>query len=134
MGAFKYITKNFQQSYAQRSDIYRARIQAWRQGNTITRLENPTNPPRAHSLGYRATKEFVIARVRLHKGRFRREATDLGRKHGNTRKHQHPGKERAWFAEEKCGRRFPNLEPINSYWVGEDGQYKYFEVIMHNAQ
>ncbi|MEM2486836.1 MAG: 50S ribosomal protein L15e, partial [Candidatus Bathyarchaeia archaeon] len=25
---------------------------------------------------------------------------------------------------------FPNLEVLNSYWVGEDGRYKWFEVIM----
>jgi large subunit ribosomal protein L15e len=34
------------------------------------------------------------------------------------------------IAEERGNRRFPNLEVLNSYWVGEDGQYKWFEVIL----
>ena len=34
------------------------------------------------------------------------------------------------IAEERVGRHFPNLEVLNSYWVGEDGKHKFFEVIM----
>jgi large subunit ribosomal protein L15e len=34
------------------------------------------------------------------------------------------------IAEERVGRHFPNLEVLNSYWVGQDGKHKYFEVIM----
>ena len=34
------------------------------------------------------------------------------------------------IAEERGNRKFPNLEVLNSYWVGEDGQYKWFEVIL----
>jgi len=34
------------------------------------------------------------------------------------------------IAEERAARKFPNLEVLNSYWVGEDGRSKWFEVIM----
>ena len=34
------------------------------------------------------------------------------------------------IAEERVARHFPNLEVLNSYWVGQDGKHKYFEVIM----
>jgi len=34
------------------------------------------------------------------------------------------------IAEERAAKRFSNLEALNSYWVGEDGQHKWFEVIM----
>jgi large subunit ribosomal protein L15e len=34
------------------------------------------------------------------------------------------------IAEEKAGRKFPNLEVLNSYWIGEDGRSKWFEIIM----
>jgi len=34
------------------------------------------------------------------------------------------------IAEEKAARKFPNLEVLNSYWVGEDGRYKWYEVIL----
>jgi large subunit ribosomal protein L15e len=33
-------------------------------------------------------------------------------------------------AEERVGRKFPNLEVLNSYWVWEDGLHKWYEVIM----
>merc|ERR1712014_393257 len=32
-------------------------------------------------------------------------------------------------AEEKVGRRCSNLRVLNSYWVGQDAAYKFFEVI-----
>jgi large subunit ribosomal protein L15e len=34
------------------------------------------------------------------------------------------------IAEERAAKRFPNLEVLNSYWAGEDGQHKWFEVIL----
>jgi len=27
-------------------------------------------------------------------------------------------------------KHYPNMEVLNSYWVGEDGMHKYFEVIL----
>ncbi len=41
-----------------------------------------------------------------------------------------PGKSIQRIAEERAARRFPNLEVLNSYWVGEDGRYKWHEVIL----
>jgi len=34
------------------------------------------------------------------------------------------------IAEERVAKRFPNMEVLNSYYVGEDGVYKWFEVIL----
>jgi large subunit ribosomal protein L15e len=34
------------------------------------------------------------------------------------------------IAEERAARKFPNLEVLNSYWVWEDGRFKWYEVIM----
>merc|ERR1712126_72942 len=34
------------------------------------------------------------------------------------------------IAEERVGRRVKGLRVLNSYWVGQDSTYKYFEVIM----
>lgn len=33
-------------------------------------------------------------------------------------------------AEERVGRRCPNLRVLNSYWVNQDSTYKFFEVIL----
>ncbi|MCS7131148.1 MAG: 50S ribosomal protein L15e, partial [Hadesarchaea archaeon] len=34
------------------------------------------------------------------------------------------------IAEERAARKYPNLEVLNSYPVGDDGQHRYYEVIM----
>jgi len=41
-----------------------------------------------------------------------------------------PAKSIRLMAEERAARKFPNLEVLNSYWVGEDGRSKWFEVIL----
>jgi len=41
-----------------------------------------------------------------------------------------PGKSIRLIAEERTAKKFPNLEVLNSYWVGEDGRSKWFEVIL----
>jgi large subunit ribosomal protein L15e len=38
------------------------------------------------------------------------------------------------IAEERAAKHYPNLEVLNSYWVGEDGMHKYFEVILVDPQ
>ena len=34
------------------------------------------------------------------------------------------------MAEERVNRRYPNLEVLNSYWVGQDGKNKFYECIL----
>jgi large subunit ribosomal protein L15e len=41
-----------------------------------------------------------------------------------------PGKSLRLIAEERAARKFPNTEVLNSYWVGEDGRHKWFEIIL----
>jgi large subunit ribosomal protein L15e len=40
------------------------------------------------------------------------------------------GKSIQRIAEERAAKRFPNLEVLNSYWVGQDGKAKWYEVIL----
>jgi large subunit ribosomal protein L15e len=41
-----------------------------------------------------------------------------------------PKKNLQWIAEERAARKYPNMEVLNSYWVGQDGEHKWFEVIL----
>ncbi|MBI5225032.1 hypothetical protein HY989_04145 [Candidatus Micrarchaeota archaeon] len=132
MGAFKYIQKSFQKSYSERSDSFRQRLQKFRKDNTVQRADKPTNPARARELGYKARKDFMIARVRIKRGKRSRPKPDQGRKPGRNRKFVNPGISLQRYAEDKVARRFPNLEVLNSYIIGEDGMFKYFEVIMRD--
>merc|ERR1712111_342900 len=45
-------------------------------------------------------------------------------------KQQKPERNLQSIAEERVGRRLRGLRILNSYWVGQDSTYKYFEVIM----
>lgn len=38
------------------------------------------------------------------------------------------------IAEERAASHYPNMEVLNSYWVGEDGMHKYYEVILVDPQ
>ena len=35
-----------------------------------------------------------------------------------------------WIAEQRAGKKFKNLEVLNSYNIGKDGKYYFFEVIL----
>ena len=35
-----------------------------------------------------------------------------------------------WVAEQRCQKKFPNLEVLNSYNIGKDGKYYFFEIIL----
>ena len=132
MGMYGYVQKSFSQSFKERSPAYRKRLMQYRKGATIQRVEKPTNIARAHVLGYKARKDFEVVRVRVPRGKRRRRAPDLGRKPAKNRKFENPGKPWQWFAAQRAGRKFKNLEIVNSYWVGEDGRSQYYEVILRN--
>ncbi len=132
MGMAKYVRASFAQSAKERSDSYTLRLRKWRRQEVVTRMENPTNPIRARELGYKATKDYVIGLVRIRRGRHVRRQPDLGRKPGRNRKRVEPGRSLQWYATRRAARKFTNLTPINAYCVGEDGVYKYFEVIFRN--
>ena len=40
------------------------------------------------------------------------------------------GKSLQRIAEERASVKYPNMEVLNSYWVGQDGKQKWFEVIL----
>jgi len=130
--AYKYIAKAWKRpkdSYV--GNTMRKRAVRWRRQPAILRLDRPTRINRARSLGYKAKQGFVMARVRIRRSGFRKQRPVSGRspKRMGVTKHK-LGKNMKMIAEERVGKRFPNLEILNSYWVWEDGYYKWFEVLM----
>jgi large subunit ribosomal protein L15e len=112
----------------------------YRQLNVIHRASRPSRPDKARRLGYKAKQGYVIYRIRVrrggrkrpaHKGIVNRKPVAQGinqLKYARSCRHT---------AELRVGRRCGNLRVLNSYWVNEDGTYKYYEVICvdpsHNA-
>jgi large subunit ribosomal protein L15e len=107
------------------------RLIEWRKQPTVIRIEKPTKIYKARMLGYKAKQGIIVVRVRVRKGKMERARPDSGRRPkrmGTTR--LTIKKSLRWIAEEKAQRKFPNLEVLNSYYVAEDGKYKWYEVIM----
>lgn len=132
MHAYKYIQKLWKKQKGEIKPILKRRMMGWRKQHTVEKIEKPTRLDRARALGYKAKKGFVFARVKIGKGgRRRRLYGRRGRKPSKAGlTHFTHKKGLKWIAEEKAQRRFPNLEVLNSYFVGDDGMRKYFEVIL----
>jgi large subunit ribosomal protein L15e len=106
------------------------RLAAWRKEKAITRVDKPLRLARARTLGYKAKQGFVIVRVRVRRGGRRKQVPSSARRprHEGSKKYT-PHKSMMLIAQERAAKKFPNLRTLNSYWVGEDGQSKWFEVI-----
>jgi large subunit ribosomal protein L15e len=112
-----------------------ARQIEWRRGHSFVRVEHPLRIDRARELGYRAKPGYVVVRARVRRG-GRRKPWPMGGRHPKRRGMNKitMGKSIQRMAEERVSKRHPNMEVLNSYWVGEDGGHKYYEVILVDPQ
>ena len=134
MGTYKYMTELYRKK---QSDVlqYLQRIRMWhyRQLSSVHRAPRPTRLDKARKLGYKAKQGYCIYRVRVRRGGRKRPVPE-----GQTvSKPTNQGVNRLNFqrglrnvAEERARRRCSALRVLNSYWVGQDSTYKYFEIIM----
>ncbi|AOW80692.1 50S ribosomal protein L15e [Halodesulfurarchaeum formicicum] len=107
------------------------RKQDWRSQGAIERIERPTRLDKARDLGYKAKQGVVLARVSVRKGGARKSRFTAGRRSKRTGVNRLGRKKNLKrIAEERATRKFINLRVLNSYWVGEDGSQKWFEVIL----
>ncbi|MFB6072228.1 MAG: 50S ribosomal protein L15e [Halobacterium sp.] len=107
------------------------RKQDWRKQGAIERIERPTRLDKARELGYKAKQGVVVVRVSVRKGTARKSRFKAGRRtkrQGVNRIGRAKNLQR--IAEERAARKYVNLRTLNSYWVGEDGSQKWFEVIL----
>ena len=99
--------------------------------HSVVRLGKPSNVVRARELGYKAKQGIIVVRVRIRKGSGTKTRPNRGRRPKRmgveklTRKQSIQG-----MAEGRASSKYPNLEVLNSYWVGEDGRHKYYEAIL----
>lgn len=105
----------------------------WRRGKTVQRIERPTRPDRAHALGYKAKQGYIVVRVRVTKGGLSKIPPTLGRRQKRTGitkiKRQ---KAMQTIAEERAKRKYRNMRVLGSYYLGEDGKYRWYEVILRD--
>ena len=130
--AYKYIAKAWKkpnESFVKELMWHRAIT--WRKEDSIVRIERPTRLDRARNLGYKAKQGIVLARVRVRRSGFRKTRPTGGRRQKRLGVNKIKlSKNMRLIAEERAARKFPNLEVLNSYWVWEDGRFKWYEIIM----
>lgn len=121
--------KNPSKSYLK--DLNKERRVLWRREENFCRVERPTRLDRARKLGFKAKQGYVIVRGRVRKGSFHKRQIKAGRRAKRKGILQITvGKSLQRIAEERAQKRFPNLEVLNSYWVGADGQHEWYEIIL----
>jgi large subunit ribosomal protein L15e len=102
----------------------------WNKEAVVRKIEKPTNLGRARALGYRAKQGFVLARTRIKKGGRKRPAIRKGRRPKRAGRFFTTAQSLQSIAEKRVSRKFPNLEVLNSYYVGESGTHKFYEIIL----
>ena len=129
MGMYKYLVKLWRSD--KQTEINKDRLISWRKEPVFVKLEKPTRLDRARRLGYKSKEGFVVIRSRIKKGTRKRETPSGGRKPLRAGRTKHtPGQNHQHIVEMRVARKYPNMEVLNSYYVGEDGQRKWYEVIL----
>jgi len=112
-------------------EVMKQRAIVWRREPASVRVDKPTRLDRARSLGYKAKHGVIVVRTRVRRGGRRKLRPVLGRRQKRMGvKKFTPAKSKQLIAEERTARKYPNMEVLNSYWVWQDGRYKWYEVIL----
>lgn len=112
-------------------EVMMERAIVWRRQPSSVRIDKPTRLDRARSLGYKAKHGVIVVRTRVRRGGRRKLRPVLGRRQKRMGvKKFTPAKSKQLIAEERTARKYPNMEVLNSYWVWQDGRYKWYEVIL----
>jgi len=129
--AYHYIAETWKEGSDVMVSLLRERFIKWRREPVVVRVDSPTRLDRARALGYEAKQGFVVVRVKVRKGGLNRPRPNSGRRPKRMGVYGYaPAKSTQLIAEERANDKYTNLEVLGSYYVGEDGIYKYYEVIL----
>ena len=108
----------------------REKLIEWRKQNSIVRIDKPTDIGRARTLGYKDKKGFVVVRVRIKRGGRKRPKRKKGRRTKRQTIRKTLKMNYRWVSETRAGRKYKNLEVLNSYKIAQDGKHYFYEVIL----
>src|SRR3989344_4049993 len=111
-------------------ETLRNRMVDWRKSNSIVKVDKPLRLDRARALGYKDKKGVVVVRVRISRGGRRGTPTKKGRRSKRQTNKKVVKMNYKWIAEQRVGKKFTNLEVLNSYQIGKDGLHYFYEVIL----
>ncbi len=128
---YDYIADQWKKTDTSYQSPQKNRLIQWRREENFQRVDKPTRVDRARSLGYKAKQGYIVVRAHVRRGGLRRPQIKGGRKpSARGIKKITAAKNTKRIAEERTAKRYPNMEVLNSYWVGEDGRNHYYEIIL----
>jgi len=130
MGMYQHVRELWKQPKKNLGEIWKQRIINWRKEESTVRVERPTRIDRARSLGYRAKQGILIVRQRVIRGGRQRPKIRKGRRSKHFGQRKDVDKSYQQISEERAAKKYPNCEVLNSYYVGEDGRYSWYEIIL----
>ena len=130
MALYKYVRDAWKSQSTEFSELHKKRLVQWRAEKTTVRIDRPTRIDRARSLGYRAKQGVIVVRQRVDRGGRQRPKIRSGRRSAHSYQRKNLSKNYQQIAEERANSVFKNCEVLNSYPVGEDAIYKWYEIIL----
>ncbi len=127
---YKYIKNIWKQPKKNLGDIWRKRLLEWQKQQTTVRIDRPTRLDRARSLGYKAKQGYILVRQRMMRHKRQRPKFAGGRRSKHMRRKKILKMNYRWIAEQRAQKKFVNCSVLNSYYVGENGQYIWHEIIL----
>ena len=126
-GLYHYLAKAWKKPD---KETLRKRMIEWRHSSVFTKVEKPLRLDRARALGYKDKTGFVVIRVRIKRGGHKRPRPNKGRRGKRMHTNKNLRMNYKWIAEQRVAKKFGNLEVLNSYLLGKDGIYGFYEVIL----
>jgi len=123
MGFYKYLKDNWEKGMKQR-------MLAWRDEPSTIRIERPTRLDRARALGYKPKQGIILIRQRVERGGRMRPKLTGGRRSKHSRRRKILDISYQTVCEIRAADKYPNCQVLNSYFVGKDGKYYWYEVIL----
>jgi large subunit ribosomal protein L15e len=111
-------------------ETLRLRMVEWRKSNSVERVEKPLRLDKARALGYKAKKGVMVVRVRVKRGGHKRSRPSKGRQIKKLTIRKNLKISYRIISEQRAAKKYKNMEVLNSYQVGKDGQHYYYEVIL----
>jgi large subunit ribosomal protein L15e len=112
----------------------RDRMTEWRASEAQVKVDKPLRLDKARALGYKDKKGFAIIRVRVKRGGHKRPRPNKGRRGKRMHTRKNLKMSYKWIAEQRVQNKHKNLEVLNSYQIGKDGIYYFYEVICVDPQ
>ncbi|MFH2027951.1 MAG: 50S ribosomal protein L15e [Nanoarchaeota archaeon] len=130
MGVYKYIREIWKKPNEKLAEINKQRLIEWRADPVTKRIDYPTRLDRARSLGYKAKPGYIIIRQRVKRGGRQRPKFKGGRRPRHMSRRKDLKMSYQWIAESRSEKKYVNCTALNSYNVGKDKDYYYYEVIL----